>query len=336
MKKKIYLSRKNLDIVNNIILIDGFSGTGKSLLGSILSHLPRAEQWQTDYFYEQIAILDYLHQLPLQSAKALCEIKSNETIYNLFIGRNVNFRSTDISSPLSNGLGVKYEKRLKKKEKIPALNEILKSNPLLIFNIHYLFGYSKILLDIFEKNLKLYVLMIRDPFYLIDYWYTRELSSNRGKDKLDFGLCIDINNNLIPWYTKEYAQDFLDANNFEKSILTIYQLYKRAIGMFMMLKAKQKKKMQIIFFDDYLNHSEDYMKIICDKTNFTRDKKFNNFLKKTVNESKKIYKNEISVDLNIFRKKYEKKITPKYKKILSELSTIYNKFYFDNKIIKLP
>ena len=106
--------------------------------------------------------------------------------------------------------------------------------------------------------------------------------------------------------------------------------------MFMMLKAKQKKKMQIIFFDDYLNHSEDYMKIICDKTNFTRDKKFNNFLKKTVNESKKIHKNEISVDLNIFRKKYEKKITPKYKKILSELSTIYNKFYFDNKIIKLP
>ena len=155
MKKKIYLSRKNLDIVNNIILIDGFSGTGKSLLGSILSHLPRAEQWQIDYFYEQIAILDYLHQLPLQSAKALCEVKSNETIYNLFIGRNVNFRSTDISSPLSNGLGVKYKKRLKKREKIPALNEILKSNPLLIFNIHYLFGYSKILLDIFSFFIQL-------------------------------------------------------------------------------------------------------------------------------------------------------------------------------------
>ena len=102
MKKKIYLSRKNLDIVNNIILIDGFSGTGKSLLGSILSHLPRAEQWQTDYFYEQIAILDYLHQLPLQSAKALCEVKSNETIYNLFIGRNVNFRSTNVAE-LSTG-----------------------------------------------------------------------------------------------------------------------------------------------------------------------------------------------------------------------------------------
>ena len=59
MNKKFFLSRNNLGIVNNIILIDGFSGTGKSLLGSILSHLPRAEQWQTDYFYEQISVINY-------------------------------------------------------------------------------------------------------------------------------------------------------------------------------------------------------------------------------------------------------------------------------------
>lgn len=332
MNKKFFLSRNNLGIVNNIILIDGFSGTGKSLLGSILSHLPRAEQWQTDYFYEQISVINYLHKLPIQSAKALCEVKSNETIYNLFIGRNVNFRSTDISSPLSNGLKKKYTERLKKKEKTPALNEILKSDPFLILNIHYLFGYSKVLLDIFEKNLKLYILMLRDPFYLIDYWFSRELSSNRGKDKLDFGLCINVNNKLIPWYTKEYFQDFLEANNFEKSILTIYQLYKRVIKMFVNLDAKERKKMQIIFFNDYINYPEDHMKIICDKINLRRDKKFNIFLKKTINESRKIDMNEIIIDLNIFQKKYKRKISPKYQKILFELNTIYNKFYLDNKI----
>lgn len=332
MNNKIFLSRKNLDIVNNIILIDGFSGTGKSLLGSILSHLPRAEQWQIDYFYEQISVLNYLHKIPIQSAKALCEVKSNETIYNLFIGRNVNFRSTDISSPLSNGLKKKYIERLKKKEKTPALNEIIKSDPLLILNIHYLFGYSKILLEIFEKNLKLYILMLRDPFYLIDYWYSRDLSSNRGKDKLDFGLCIEINKKLLPWYTKEYAKDFINANNFEKSILTVYQLYKRVIKMFLKLKIKDKKKMQLIFFHDYLNYPEDHMKIICKKINLRQDKKFNSFLKKTINESKKNHKSEVSIDMKSFRKKYRKKISPKYLKILSELHTIYSKFYLDNKI----
>ena len=89
--------------------------------------------------------------------------------------------------------------------------------------------------------------MLRDPFYLIDYWFSRELSSNRGKDKLDFGLCINVNNKLIPWYTKEYFQDFLEANNFEKSILTIYQLYKRVIKMFVNLDAKERKKCKLFF-----------------------------------------------------------------------------------------
>ena len=74
------------------------------------------------------------------------------------------------------------------------------------------------------------------------------------------------------------------------------------------------------------------MKIICDKINLRRDKKFNIFLKKTINESRKIDMNEIIIDLNIFQKKYKRKISPKYQKILFELNTIYNKFYLDNKI----
>jgi hypothetical protein len=331
MKQKTFLSRKNLDILNRIVLIDGFSGTGKGLLGDILSHLPKAEQWQIDYFYEQIAILNYIHKLPVQSLKALCELRSNEAIYNLYIGRNVNFRATDKASPVYNGLKKKYQERLKKEEKIPALNEILKSDPTLILNIHYLFGYSKVLIDIFWKNLKLYILMLRDPFYLIDYWYSGNVSSNRGKNKLDFGLCIEVKKKLLPWYTKEYSQAYLKANNLEKSILTVSELYKRVIFMFDNLKSKEKKKMQIIFFEDYLNQPNDYIDLICNKISCKRDKKFNKRFKKIILKSKKI--NKKTIDFNIFQKKYSEKISPKYKKILIDLNTLYNKFYLNNKII---
>ena len=331
MKQKIFLSRKNLDILNRIVLIDGFSGTGKGLLGDILSHLPKAEQWQIDYFYEQIAILNYIHKLPVQSLKALCELRSNEAIYNLYIGRNVNFRATDKASPVYNGLKKKYQERLKKEEKITALNEILKSDPILILNIHYLFGYSKILINIFWKNLKLYILMLRDPFYLIDNWYSGNVSANRGKNKLDFGLCIEVKKKLLPWYTKEYSQAYLKANNLERSILTVSELYKRVIFMFDNLKLKEKKKMQIIFFEDYLNQSNDYIDLICNKLKCKRDKKFNEKFKKIILKSTKI--NKKTIDFNIFLKKYSDKISPKYKKILIELNTLYNKFYLNNKII---
>ena len=284
MKKKIYLSRKNLDIVNNIILIDGFSGTGKSLLGSILSHLPGAEQWQTDYFYEQIAILDYLHQIPLQSAKALCEVKSNETIYNLFIGRNVNFRLN--ISPLRNELKDKYLTRLKKPDKVTAIREIIKTNPILILHIHYIFGYSKFLIDVFWDNLKLYLIVLRNPFYLIDYWYSTYNSPKRDKKNPDFFQYISIKKKLIPWYTREYSNAYLKANDFEKSIMVITELYKRIIKMFNKLNAQEKKRVKVIFFEEFLDSPQNDVDLIKKKLNVKTDKKFNDFYKKTIKEAK--------------------------------------------------
>ena len=332
MKQKIFLSRKNLDIFNRIVLIDGFSGTGKSLLGSILSHLPKSEQWQIDYFYEQLAVLDYMHNLPFHSLKALCDMKSNETIYNLFIGRNVNFRATDDASPVNNGLKKKYQDRLKKEEKHPTLKEIIKSDPLLILNIHYLFGYSKILLDVFWNNLNLYIIMMRDPLYLIDYWYSREFSSKRGKNRLDFGMCIEVNNNLIPWYTKEYNNAFIKGNDFEKSVLTISELYKRVFKMFNILKLKEKKKIQIIFFDDFLNYPDSYMNLICKKLKCQRNDNFEINFRRILNKSKKNNNNK-KIDANYFQKKYKNKISSNYEKIILELNAKYSEFYLQNKIV---
>ena len=173
--------------------------------------------------------------------------------------------------------------------------------------------------------------MLRDPFYLIDNWYSGNVSANRGKNKLDFGLCIEVKKKLLPWYTKEYSQAYLKANNLEKSILTVSELYKRVIFMFDNLKLKERKKMQIIFFEDYLNQPNDYIDLICNKISCKRDKKFNNKFKKTILKSKKI--NKKTIDFKSFQKKYSEKISPKYKKTLIELNTLYNKFYLNNKII---
>jgi hypothetical protein len=247
-KKKIFLTRKNQGLIKRLVLLDGFSGSGKSLLGAVLSHLAKSEQWQIDYFYEQIAILNYLHKIPFKSIKALCEVKSSETLYNLFIGRNVNFRPTDDSSPLKNGLRKKYIKRLKNKDKNFALKDILNSNPILILHLHYIFGYSKMLMKVFQKNLSLYILMLRNPFYLIDYWYSRKFTSVVGKSKIDFGMCVEAKGKVIPWYTTEYSSLYLKANNLEKSILTIFEMYKRISNMSNKLNAKEKKKLQVVFF----------------------------------------------------------------------------------------
>lgn len=322
----VSLTRRNLDLAKNIILLDGFSSSGKSLMGPILSHLSRAEFWQIDYFYEQISVLGYLHKIPFNSLKAIVETRSDETIYNLFIGRNVNFRRSDESSPFYNKLEKKYLKRLYKKDKIYALREISKKNPYLICNIHFIFGYSKFLLDAFENRLSMYVLMLRDPFYLIDRWHQGNWPFRRVKDSLDFGLCIKVKNRIIPWYAKEYAAKYIGANSFEKSILTVYEYYKHVFKMFKNLNQKKNKKMQLIFFEDFVNYPEKYIDKISKKLSFNKQKQFKKIAIKLI--PKKKY-NQITT-YDFFNKKFSRIISPEYKKTLIRLNKLYLDFFTKN------
>ena len=335
MKNKISLSRKNITINKRLVLVDGFSGSGKSLICSIISHLKNAEQWQMDFKYENLAILNYFHKFSLKSAKALCETGADENLYNLFIGRNVNFRNTDASSPLNNGMRAKYLNRLKDKDKKFAIKKIIKANPILILHIHYIFGYSKFLMDVFSDSLKIYILVLRDPFHLIEHWYREYTSSLPGEKYPDFCPYIEIKNKLVPWYTKDYVNQYLKANSFEKSILTIFELQKRIIQMFDKLSYSEKKKMQIIFFDEFLNSPDKEINSICKSLECNKSKKFNNTLKKILSLSKKNKNNFRSINYEKFKKKYSKKISPKYKKMIIDLNKSYNEFNFRVKKIKM-
>jgi hypothetical protein len=57
------LSRDSQILAKNIVLIDGFSALGESLIGPIFGYLERSEQWQVDDFYEYIAVLNYLGEI---------------------------------------------------------------------------------------------------------------------------------------------------------------------------------------------------------------------------------------------------------------------------------
>ena len=55
--KSLYLSRNNQIMAKNIVLIDGFSSSGKTLVAPTISHLKRSEQWQLNEIYENISIV---------------------------------------------------------------------------------------------------------------------------------------------------------------------------------------------------------------------------------------------------------------------------------------
>jgi hypothetical protein len=63
----------------------------------------------------------------------------------------------------------------------------------------------------------------------------------------EFTLCIEFSNNSIPWHTLEYADKYVMSTDFEKSMLTIYNLYSKIIQMYKSLNSKGKNKNTVVF-----------------------------------------------------------------------------------------
>jgi hypothetical protein len=326
---KTILSRNNT-LASNFIMIDGFSSSGKSLILSILSYIDRIEQPQIDYFYEHLAVLNYQEKISLESMRAILQIRSDQLLYDLFIGRNVNFRTSDVTSPFSNGSEEKYIKRLKVSDGDNIKKKILKTNPILPLHIHYVYGYSNIFLEAFQNKSLLYIIMLRDPFYLIKEWDKGNWVKGMSEDERNLHLCLNYNNKIIPWFAKEYASEYIKANDLEKAILTVYQLYKRIFSMYNNSKRKEKEKILIVFFEDFINHPNLYIDQICKKIKTKRSKNFNAKIKKL---SLPRDKKNLITTFKQFKSKHSKSISPKYNKMIADLNTLYLDFYFSNKLV---
>lgn len=318
------LSRENQLLASKIIFVDGFSSSGKSLLCSTICSLVNVENWQIEPSFEQLATLHYLEKLSIDTVRVILETRSDELIYNLFISRNVNFRKTDMTSPYFNNLENIYLKRLDKKEGDEVSKEIIQTKPILPLHLHYIFGYSDILLKSFKHKLGLYIVMLRDPFYLISRWDEENWVNRIGSDNRDFHLCINHKNKIIPWYTKDYADEYIDANDSEKCLLTIYNLYKRIFKMYENMDKWEKQKVLMIFFDEFVYQPLNYIDKICQSLNIKKSDDFENFLNKLSLPRKKT---QSITSIENFMKKYSKKLRPNYLKLSLELNEIYSKFY---------
>ena len=320
----IFLGRDSQSLAKDIVLIDGFSSSGKSLIGPIFGYLERSEQWQVDDFYEYISILNYLGEVSSESLSALIKVNADKLLYNLSLGRNVNFRATDLSSPYYDNLQDLYLQRLNKKEGDSVSKEIIKYNPILPLNIHNMFGYSRALFDGFGDRLKLYIIMLRDPFVLIGEWHNRGWVNRLGSDNREFTLCINYNGNSIPWYALEYADQYLMSTDFEKAILTVYNLYNRIFKMYRNLTPKEKKKIMVIFFEDFELYPEGYINKICHTLNTKKSENFQYILQK-LSLPKKNKAKELP-SLKIFSNKHKKEIPENIYSLLQDLESDYLKF----------
>lgn len=192
---------------HDVIFIDAIPGSGKSLLGPIVSSFNNVErQTMGLYTLEHLLASNYLNLIDSQLAQQLIQQLVAYNHYNMFIGRNVNMKIGDISGPLLNPNRIKYFLRLitgssGSDADIEMLNN-LNISPLI--KIHASIYNLSLLRSAFTSRLK-FIELVRYPLDTINSWINAQNYYRNGVR----GFSLRLENNHIIY---DYIDDLSIPN----------------------------------------------------------------------------------------------------------------------------
>lgn len=246
---KINFKRKHI-LAKNIALIDGQSGSGKSLIGPIVSSLSNSEYWTHDLVFEQIIILLKYKKISLDAARSILGIHADKDLYNLNISRDINFRTKDTSGVKHGKVESKYRKRLLIKDGDCIVNKILKYNPYLLINTHHLLMNSEQIKKIFYNRNLIVISIARNPITLIKNFNKQNWEDKYENNPREFTLTIKQNKRkLNAWYLNKYGKNSLFIEKYASFVIDYYKY-----------QSNYKSKNHIlIYFEKFICNPEKYI-----------------------------------------------------------------------------
>ena len=103
-------------IQKKILLIDGITRSGKSMIGPVIASFRNTYPMQYQYLIDNLMPIFSRGEINKNVTKALISLYFNREVYELNISRNINFRRNDVSSIFRDKNKNLFIKNLKKKE----------------------------------------------------------------------------------------------------------------------------------------------------------------------------------------------------------------------------
>ena len=103
---------RNGNIAEKVVFVDGLPGCGKTLFSNIISAMDRVELLSYTYEIEYICQLFYLDKITIDAAKSVISMQTDLKLYNCMMGRDTNFRPSDLSSVMKYHNPSKYFHRI--------------------------------------------------------------------------------------------------------------------------------------------------------------------------------------------------------------------------------
>jgi hypothetical protein len=245
---------RTTELAEENIIICGFSGSGKSLMGPILGSFERVEPFRIDPIYEYFCILECFGKVEKDATTALLRTLNDRHIYYQVISRETNMRVRDDSSPLNNPHTFRTIKRLFAKDGDFAVEEIKKNKPIQLLMMHHLIPVISPIFRAWGDRVKV-VKIVRHPMYMIDPWFKymdRNGRTRYGIDPYELTLYLDYNGHSVPWFTHGWEDKFISVSTMDKIIYSINWLNEKSKETYNNLDESDRNKIIFIPFEPFV------------------------------------------------------------------------------------
>ena len=229
---------------NDVIIVDGFWGGGKSVITSIVGSLTGVEKKKVDGIYEYLCITHSVGKMSDDAAKTMLRIYADNTQYNNLIGREVNLRWSDDTGLRNNPGSLLYFGRLFHKGGDSVIEIINSNNLAMLIASHGLFSVSNLLFEAYGSRLKL-IEVVRHPIHL--FHNVRGYIANFERAR-EFTLSFDYKGEKIPWFAATWADEFVNSSIADRALLSISRIQKSVIELIDSL-AKSDKPLLVLAFE---------------------------------------------------------------------------------------
>lgn len=240
--KKENWSRSNT-FSNDLVLLDGISGTGKTMIMRILDSYPKIMPPRFNYHLEHLLIAIFEKKVSIDAGIELMQLNLDQNIYDSAISREFNFRPKDLSSVFKSKKKIEYIRRLFLSDGQMAENRIISNNEKILLVVHQLLDAS-LTLDLLPKKKIIRILCVRHPYYLFNHWVS--CVDMFGKTPRDFSVTTG-DRFEVPWFLEKNPKIYLDESSANKSAHLIAELNFRQIKFI-----KDNPKVLVINFEEFV------------------------------------------------------------------------------------
>jgi len=223
------LFERNVSYPGQIILLDGVSGTGKTMIHRLLDSYIINHPPMFSFIIEQICIAYQCNKISTDAAVTLLKLHIDQLKYDLSIGREINLRKNDLSSILKSSKKFGYLKKLFSEDGEDAISDIYNQKKNVIIVTHQLLETTQLCQQAFNEEF-INFHPVRHPIYLFNHWST--YVPLLGTSVRDLTLWKNQDNQIIPWFFTDNGinKNYSSLHVGDKTLVCLIELTRKMIS----------------------------------------------------------------------------------------------------------